>query len=795
MRFIAFFGTLLWAGAASAAATTASLNVGPGGVPGPTNTITLTDASGAGETNYPFQFGRPFVDGAIPHAPQVLINGVPATSQGDVKIRYPDGSVEFAVLAVVIPSVPAGGSVTLSFQDTTATSTPLTLARMEALLPVGAASMTLTPPTGGSGGGGADAGIMLAVGFCTPWTAGSVAQTMICRDDLNRKYDIGFGDGYHPFRPSFYVTFWPGLNATATRVMGENGNSTEIENVSYNLSVSVGSTTHTTDLTGDQKTHPKIHWPGAAWVLGPYWVGAAAPNPEVNINYNLAYLASTRFIPNFDASTVVPPTSAAGDYAQWGTTLVHDIFDGSWDGGSAMVNVALGVGGASPWLGPYPTWIVNWLYTGDWRERILALGTADGYLSEGDMFRESDPTRRFLRSEAVGAGTGMGRAMSIAGRPGIMFNLFPKICSAALPNGTKMTVGEAFCYGWSDPVPLISATLYTGVANPWEGWAYDHQPDMYSAQYMNTGDPIYLAAMQQISGAGLASIYPYPSKAQGRGVEGAHANIVDEFRGYAWGLRNTALVAFLSPDGTPEKTYFTSMTNDLLADWAGMLEITGTAYDGTPMYAWAKKHGNSQGGPAGVNQILDFVDTAENANAVTDGIYSSDVGAITDNWMDYYVLSSLGRVIELGFPAEPILNYAMQYPLAEIAYNPLMLDIYETPVTDTAGTPYPNIQAVYASLGAPWATGVGFVPAKNPVGTYGETLPAVFASDTAPDGRYVWLQPGMASAVDNGLTTWTYWATVQAAVNAKGGYGRNPQWDVIPRTDTNVLPAQPYPSP
>ena len=81
-------------------------------------------------SNYPFQFGRPFVDGAIAAAPQVLINGTPLKTQADVKNRYADGSVEFAVLAVVIPSLPAGASSTLTFQNQTANSNaPLTKRR------------------------------------------------------------------------------------------------------------------------------------------------------------------------------------------------------------------------------------------------------------------------------------------------------------------------------------------------------------------------------------------------------------------------------------------------------------------------------------------------------------------------------------------------------------------------------------------------------------------------------------------------------------------------------------------
>src|SRR5262249_24244543 len=57
------------------------------------NSITITSRTGAVQTNYPLQFGRPFIAGAIPDQPQVLINGAAATTQADVKNRYPDGSV------------------------------------------------------------------------------------------------------------------------------------------------------------------------------------------------------------------------------------------------------------------------------------------------------------------------------------------------------------------------------------------------------------------------------------------------------------------------------------------------------------------------------------------------------------------------------------------------------------------------------------------------------------------------------------------------------------------------------
>jgi hypothetical protein len=98
---------------------------------GVTNSITITNVSGGAISNYPYQFGRPFVDGAIANQPQVLVSGQPVATQADVKNRYPDGSVEFAAIAVVIPVIPASGSLTLTFQNQNAgNNTPLTQAQI-----------------------------------------------------------------------------------------------------------------------------------------------------------------------------------------------------------------------------------------------------------------------------------------------------------------------------------------------------------------------------------------------------------------------------------------------------------------------------------------------------------------------------------------------------------------------------------------------------------------------------------------------------------------------------------------
>ena len=225
--------------------------------------MTVANVSGTSASSYPFQFGRPFIDGAIANAPQVLINGSAVTTQADVKNRYPDGSVEYAVLAVVIPTIPAGGSLSLTFQNQTApNNTPLTQVQMLGSNYNFDASLSVTGTAAGATAQTVSARTMLANGDYKLWASGPVAQMiMLGNDSAAAKYDIGFGDGHHPLRPRFYATFWPATNQVTIRVVGENMLTTAVEDLAYKLSISTGqsspSTVYSADLSGTQATNPK----------------------------------------------------------------------------------------------------------------------------------------------------------------------------------------------------------------------------------------------------------------------------------------------------------------------------------------------------------------------------------------------------------------------------------------------------------------------------------------------------------------------------------------------------------
>jgi hypothetical protein len=233
---------------------------------------------------------------------------------------------------------------------------------------------------------------------------------MLGDDTKARKYDIGLGDGYHPFRPRFYATFWPATQQVYVRVVGENGLTTEQEDLAYKLSIaSNGSVLYTKDLTGttpigNTTKYPLIHWVGTRWSQE-FWIGGT-PSAQVHIDNNLAYLVSTRFLPNLDTSVAVPAAIIASDYTNY-LKFPHDIYDGAWDGAYPFPWINdMGAAGDSGHIGPFPLITSLWLHSADWRLRYMALNQTDLAAAWPLNYRESDPTRRFARSDVEGVGPG-----------------------------------------------------------------------------------------------------------------------------------------------------------------------------------------------------------------------------------------------------------------------------------------------------------------------------------------------------------------------------------------------------
>ncbi len=740
------------------------------------NTLSLTNHSGGGLRNYPLQFGRPFLQGAIANFPRVLIDGVPTETQADVKNRYPDGSVKFAVIAVVIPSLPPGKPVRLTFaNETSGNNAPLS--RDEMLDPKKFdfdAAMSLSEP--GQPSQTVSARDMLAHGAYKLWTSGPVAQTVeIADDSADATYDIGFDGAHHPFRPRFYATFWPLTHQVQVRYVGEAGKTTELADLSYDLTLTIGEDrkrVYAIDLTGTGPNKKK-HWALTNWTKC-FWL-AGAPPAQVDIDPNIAYLASTRFIPNYDPAVTAPESELAAYYSQW-SSYPHDPYDAYYNHplGNVVWTQTMGQVGGRPEVGPYPIWSLLWLYTGDWRMRQFALGMADLATAFPANLRETKTGKRLLRTDPVGSSTGLGHTVAVTDRKSITWGAYWFVNSGGFAVADRV--------GVAGPINLTPPFTFD----------MPHQPSPFYLQYLLTGDPFYLNEMYLWAGAtammtpGDATVYPY-----GRGPTGAEGAIKSEIRGDGWGIRNRAETAFIAPDADPEKAYFTALTNDALARWEGGFNITGTAYQGTTMWNWGRQQGvaNIPGAPlAGTIPTLHAWETlcpapydhtcAETNNAN----YGPTAASTLSPWMHYYLMYGLARAKELGFAAGPLFSYSAEFltGIVNDSGMPQMAGIYRIPNVLTPGA---------------WATDWSSVlNAFSP--TYRATGITTDFSNGLSQGGNSYTAPASAAAAlaldeARGAQSWAWFKQNVYPSVTGGSLGPDPRWPIVPRTDSNELPAVP----
>ena len=591
------------------------------------DSMTVADCSGVAQSNYPLQFARPFVQGEIASFPQVRVNGAPVTTQADVKQRWPDGSVKHAILSLLIPSIAANGSVTLTFQNqASGNNTPLTQSDMlaasydfDAAIQITAAGNTRT----------ASARSMLTNGSFTYWTSGPVATTIILADhSAARAYDMGF-DSLNSIRPIFEVTFWPGINKVRVRFIGENSCSEALEDVGYDLALMTGA-------ASPQSVYSKtgyVHKAATRWTKV-FWLGGA-PEARINVDSNLAYLVQTCFVPKYDTSLVIPESVISGAYANW-QKAARDIQDGGW-----WCKYMPTTGGRDD-IGHMPKWSTQWLYTGDYRSKEMAFGNADLAPGWQMQVREGNPSKLYDRAQTIPA---IGKPVSICARP-------------------QLWIFDG--RGGTDPsywIPIQGTSIET----PGGDWTNDnaHQPDPFSVQYMLTGDHWYLEQLQMWASFDALSVWPAM-----RGPAG-YAGIVDQVRGDAWAFRTRVNAAFLSPDGTAEKDYLTMLVNDAIAHWDGWHGVTG-AFMQSRLWKWAKDQTGASYGLTPVSPL----------NCI-------DHSTTTGPWQEHFVMTELGIAREKGFAVDSFTRWESQYLIRQFSdagYYPYRVGSYYLPVVRADGT-------------------------------------------------------------------------------------------------------------
>lgn len=606
----------------------------------PPNTMTLRDVSGAGAKDYPVYAGRPFVQGEIMDAPQAVLGGAKLLTQATVMTRWPDGSVQHAIMAFVVPRVPPGGTLTIGFANQPQPSnTPLTTAQMldpafdfDAAIQIAANGETRS----------ASARAMLQAGDVTVWTAGPVATTVVIADhSAARKHDMGF-DALRSVRPLFHATFWPGLRKVQVRAIGENANTETLQDVQYDLTLTAGAAKPAEVFRQDAVPHyAATRWARTFWLGGP-------PNAVIDVDHNLRYLAATRAFPNFDTSLQVPEQSIAQTYAAW-QKAPKGLYDaGGW-------TKYMPTTGGRDDIGPYPGPVTKWLFTGDHRLFEMVAGMAELAGAWPMHVREGNPAKTFDPDHKVPA---IGRPLSVFARPSLW--LFDER-DRSRPEDRVAVQGAR--------IVAPSGPKYGG------GWIADgaHQPDPYSAFYTLTGDPFALEQLQF-----WAAIQALRYDPEYRGVA-ASGGFLDQVRGCAWVLRTRVHAAFLSPGASPEKAYFNRLTEDALAYWEGHLGLHGSRFEGSKLW----QAGQSRAFSSPLHLLRDQPAVA------SEGI---DIGRAKTEialWQHYMLIFELGRAKEKGFFTGPLLSWLAAVLTGQFQagpeYSPYNLQRYYTPVRDAQG--------------------------------------------------------------------------------------------------------------
>lgn len=712
---------------------------------GVVNSLTITEKAGLTTANYPLQIARPFVRGEIPSYPQAILMGTPLTTQADVKTRWPDGSVKHAILTFLIPTLTANSTVTVTFQNQATGNNGgylNTAGMLDAAYDFDARMALTNGPTITT-----SARTMLTANAYDYWLQGSVATSIILADhSASRVYDVGF-DGNRAFRPIFHATFWPTIKKVRVRFIGEGANTEALEDQTYALTLSTGSESPQTVYAKSSFTHTAA----TRWTKE-FWIGAAPS--AIAINHNLAYLASTTLVPNFDTSKQPSESALAAQYSTW-LGRARDLYD------PGDLVKAMGTAGGRPDIGPYPTWTVLWLYTGDARLREKAFGNADLAAAFPVHLREGSAAKYLDRARTT---PGLGRVLSISTRP--------TICLAC---------GLNYAY----TVPSDRVTVVGPVTNG--GWTPDtmHNPDLFSPQYMLTGDFWYLEEMYFWSSwiAGFPNGAAYTTW-RGRGPTGAEGgqNLI-YVRGQAWALRNRVHTASLAPDAAPEKDYFKTLTDDFIAISEGQHNIVGTSFEGnanwnwghtTGMGAWTANLGPPtalhfwfNGGPEYLQLAID--------KTVTKYACSP--------WEQNFLIWVLGRAKELGYPTDALLTWLgpnLIQQLTDPNYDPYLVGMYRLPTVRLSDSQYfPDWAGVKSGFVLPFIDDYG----------HSQTAESYFNANLGIlEQGYPLIALAAASQVVHLPGGATAWRWISTRVLDYPGLNDVPKWAILPPTTRPTPP-------
>ncbi|MGB6886524.1 MAG: Ig-like domain-containing protein [Candidatus Acidiferrum sp.] len=591
--------------------------------PAASDTIKIYETTGTAQTNRAISVSRAFVQGEILNYAQASVGGAALLTQCDVKNRWPDGSLKFAIVSFIISSLPANGSVTVSFSNQTTGNNTGFLAQSDMLSTpynfeaqikeTGTASHTISART------------MLTNGNFRYWLQGPIVTAVILEDrSTARAYDFNAdGAAGNPLHPLFEAWFYPQGNRvevgyTVEDVWAGSVAANSMRDQTYSFVLTSGLTSPVTEFT-----QPSFNHIGRSRWYRHFWLGNNAP-PTTRIDHNVAYIVQTKVIPNYMTTLTLSPSMVSGEEAGW--TSGDQTLVGNANGVGEIPN-NMDAGGAAETIGLMATWETMYLLNMNVDDQLLnkVLGNADLVGRVPMHYREADTDLFFDTANSVNA---FGHVTSINARP--MENLgigpgndFNDNCSGA--NTLTLNLGTVSTDNWDV-----------------NGMDPSHWPEFGFVAYLVTGKYYYMEETQFAGGYMTAWGHGCPGTAR----DGA-AGVLNQSqygRGVAWSFRTVTHGWLASPDGTPEQAYFNDKLQNSIAGFEGEKAIPLSDSTRQAVWTWAQQNFSDPNGvsplhfyAAGESDFIEFP-------VRTDGF----VLDAWSPWEESYLLNTYGMARDAG---------------------------------------------------------------------------------------------------------------------------------------------------
>ncbi len=428
---------------------------------------------------------------------------------------------------------------------------------------------------------------------------------------------------------------------------------------------------------------------GAIW-WKTFWIGTAPG--DVRIDHDQTYLNSTKALYYYDLTKSVSPVN---DYTAFLT------YDRGENGGTGLSVRDLSSNSEGKPLQREDLLLYynmkDCSIKGGNCEKAYKIGFGDDSTGGNGQYRVFPSIR--LRESRAGTfycpgfdknavpSTACGGSISGIGKP-ISRHAHPtsQFTGVILPDSLT-AVGTRTLGGWSAPD-----------CSHWLNYTY--------FPYLLTGDFYYLEAQQMAGAFCLATLSPNRGGGESNGFYGYINPSPIQARWFAWGLQEVARAAFLSPDGTVEKSYFINMLNSNLEIQEGFLGITGTAltpsstnqnctsfnYQTANRWDWGHCLVQSQCYNTGTNcavvipNTLHFMSTGACSTGGSSYVDTTKSKVFGAPWHDWFIGTVLGHINELGFSqALPTFNEGgkrLTEMVLDPGSNPYLVAVYNDGAKD-----------------------------------------------------------------------------------------------------------------